>query len=86
MVRPQGEGADILRARAVNDSQRTAIGNQTEGRVSFFLQTDAFFRDHTAYLTAEIKFQEPPRIEPYGKAAVFRDPFGNWWDLLETKS
>ena len=86
VVRPEGRGADLLLARAVNDSQRAAIGNQTGGRVGFFLQTDDFSRDYAAYLAAGVTFEEPPRTEPYGTVAVFQDPFGNRWDLLEVTS
>lgn len=73
----------LLLARAVTDDQRAAIGNQTGGRVGFFLTTDDFARDHAAMLAAGVTFEETPRTEPYGTVAVWRDPFGNRWDLLQ---
>ena len=82
VVRPPGGGAALLLARAVTEAQTAAIGNQTGGRVGFFLETDDFARDHAAFLAAGVMFEEAPRDEPYGMVAVFRDPFGNRWDLL----
>ena len=82
---PGGTGAALLLARAATPAQRAAIGNQTGGRVGFFLETDDFDRDHAAMLAAGVGFEEAPRREPYGKVAVFRDPFGNRWDLLERR-
>ena len=52
-------------------------------RVAFFLQTDDFARDHAAMLAAGVAFEEEPRHEAYGLVAVWRDPFGNRWDLIE---
>lgn len=84
VVRPSGEnGANLLLARAVDDGQRAAIGNQGGGRVWLFLETDDFARDHAAMLAAGVTFEETPRREPYGTVAVWRDPFGNRWDLIE---
>lgn len=83
LLTPPGGQTHILLARAVDQEQTAAIGNQTGGRVGFFLHTDDFDRDHARYLRAGIDFQETPRHEPYGKVAVFRDPFGNRWDLLQ---
>ncbi|PCJ74519.1 MAG: extradiol dioxygenase [Rhodobacteraceae bacterium] len=73
----------LLLARASNDMQQSAIGNQTGGRVGFFLHTDDFDQTHSELLAKGVAFQEDPRIEPYGKVAVFKDPFGNSWDLLQ---
>ncbi len=73
----------LLLAKADSDLQRRAIGNQTGGRVFLFLHTDDFDRDYNAYLKAGIDFLEKTRLEPYGKVVVFRDPFGNQWDLIE---
>ena len=70
-------------ACAVDADQAAAIGNQTGGRVGFFLQTDDFARDHAAMLDNGVIFEEAPRAEPYGTVAVWRDPFGNRWDLIE---
>ncbi|WP_299964325.1 VOC family protein [uncultured Roseobacter sp.] len=74
----------IVLARADTDRQRAAIGNQGAGRVWLFLETDDFARDHAALQARGIVFEEAPRHEPYGTVAVFRDPFGNRWDLIET--
>ncbi|MCX7889278.1 MAG: VOC family protein [Rhodobacteraceae bacterium] len=81
-VAPPGGGTALLLARAADDRQRAAIGNQTGGRVGFFLQTDDFAGDHAAMVAAGILFEEAPRTEPYGIVAVWRDPFGNRWDLI----
>lgn len=85
-IAPAGSDTAILIARAVDPRQRAAIGNQTGGRVGFFLNSDDFDRDHARMLANGLEFEEPPRNEPYGKVAVWRDPFGNRWDLLQLKS
>ena len=72
----------ILLARADGAGQTAAIGNQTGGRVGFFLHTDDFDRDHAAMAAAGVTFEEDPRQEPYGRVAVWRDPWGNRWDLI----
>jgi catechol 2,3-dioxygenase-like lactoylglutathione lyase family enzyme len=77
-----GAQTDILLARAVGD-QRDAIGRQGGGRVWLFLETDTFARDHAAWQAAGVAFEGPPRHEPYGTVAVFRDPWGNRWDLIQ---
>jgi catechol 2,3-dioxygenase-like lactoylglutathione lyase family enzyme len=82
-VQPPGGGAEIVLARAENANQRAAIGNQGGGRVWLFLETDDFVRDHARMLAAGIPFEEAPRHEPYGTVAVWRDPFGNRWDLIQ---
>ena len=82
MVRPSGGGVSILLARAVTEPQAASVGNQTGGRVGFFLESADFARDHAAFVAAGVHFEEAPRHEPYGSVAVFRDPFGNRWDLL----
>jgi uncharacterized glyoxalase superfamily protein PhnB len=69
-------------ARADTADQTAAIGNQAGGRVFLFLATDDFSRDHAAMQAAGVQFEEPPRTEPYGTVAVWRDPFGNRWDLI----
>lgn len=73
----------LLLAKADGEIQRSRIGNQTGGRVGFFLTTDDFARDHAAMLAKGIPFLESPRTEPYGIVAVFQDPFGNTWDLIQ---
>jgi catechol 2,3-dioxygenase-like lactoylglutathione lyase family enzyme len=82
LIAPPGGQTNILLARASDDAQRQAIGSQTGGRVGFFLHSDDFDRDFAAMTGAGVRFEESPRAEPYGKVAVFRDPFGNRWDLL----
>ena len=79
---PGSAGAALLLARADSVKQTAAIGNQTGGRVFLFLETDDFARDHAAMLAAGVAFEELPRHEPYGTVAVWRDPFGNRWDLI----
>lgn len=79
---PDG-GSEMLLARADGPDQRARIGDQTGGRVSFFLQTDDFDRDFKGFAAKGVEFEEAPRSEPYGTVAVFRDAFGNRWDLIE---
>ncbi|RYZ73225.1 MAG: VOC family protein [Lysobacteraceae bacterium] len=78
-----GSGTGLLLAIAGNEAQRARIGDQTGGRVGFFLQTDDFWRDHAALTANGIEFLESPREEPYATVAVFRDRYGNRWDLLQ---
>ena len=82
-VEPPGGGVRLVLARAEGAAQRSAIGNQAGGRVFLFLETDDFARDHAAMLAAGVVFEEMPRHESYGTVAVWRDPFGNRWDLLQ---
>ncbi len=82
-VSPPGAETGLLLAKAEGPEQKTAIGNQTGGRVGFFLQTDDFARDHTAMQAKGVTFKEKPRHERYGIVAVFSDPWGNLWDLVE---
>jgi catechol 2,3-dioxygenase-like lactoylglutathione lyase family enzyme len=87
VVSPPGASESrLLLARATNDEQRSRIGNQTGGRVFLFLYTDDFDRDHAAYRAKGVVFVREPSVEPYGKVAVFRDPFGNLWDLVQPAS
>jgi catechol 2,3-dioxygenase-like lactoylglutathione lyase family enzyme len=79
------QGSRLLLAKAVGDRQDGAIGNQTGGRVGFFLETDDFAGDHAAFVARGVTFREAPRYEAYGTVAVFEDPFGNGWDLIEPK-
>ena len=78
-----GEGASLLIARAEGEQQEASIGNQTGGRVSFFLQTDNFERDFAVWTSRGVKFHEQPRREVYGTVAVFEDVYGNTWDLIQ---
>ncbi|NJP52018.1 VOC family protein [Streptomyces sp. SBST2-5] len=85
VVAPGGEGAGtgLLLARAQGERQRARIGDQTGGRVGFFLHTDDFARDHARMTEAGVVFLEEARHEPYGTVAVFQDLYGNHWDLLQ---
>lgn len=86
-VAPPGDGTtDLLLAVASTDEQRARIGDQTGGRVGFFLHTDDFRRDHAAMSEKGVRFLETPREEAYGTVAVFEDPYGNKWDLLELRA
>ena len=85
-VEPPGGGLRLVLGRAEGQGQRAAIGNQAGGRVFLFLQTDDFARDQAAMLASGVEFEEVPRHEPYGIVAVWRDPFGNRWDLIGPRS
>ena len=78
-----GEGASLLIARADGEQQEASIGNQTGGRVGFFLQTDNFDRDFVEWTARGVVFREQPRHEVYGTVAVFEDVYGNTWDLIQ---
>ncbi|MET9382626.1 VOC family protein [Streptomyces sp. NPDC002928] len=78
-----GQGTGLLLARAKDDTQRGRVGDQTGGRVGFFLHTDDFARDHARMRAAGVTFLEEPRHETYGSVAVFQDLYGNRWDLLQ---
>ena len=82
VVRPSGAQTAILLARAANDAQRQALGNQTGGRVAFFMEVDDFGATHQRMVAAGVEFAEEPRHEPFGTVAVFFDISGNRWDLL----
>ncbi|GAA4560893.1 VOC family protein [Streptomyces collinus] len=85
VVEPGARGAatGLLLARAKGDGQAARVGDQTGGRVGFFLHTDDFARDHARMSAAGVTFLEDPRREPYGTVAVFQDLYGNRWDLLQ---
>ena len=86
VVRPPGAGRGaILLARASTPEQIAHVGNQTGGRVFLFLYTDDFDRDYTAYQANGVEFVRPPQDMPYGRVAVFRDLYGNLWDLLQPR-
>ena len=87
VVAPPGStGASLLLARASNPEQTSRIGNQTGGRVCLFLYTDDFARDFRKYTEKGVTFVREPKAESYGTVTVFRDPWGNLWDLLQPKS
>lgn len=82
-VAPSADSScSILLARAASDEQRSRVGNQTGGRVFLFLHTDDFWRDFHAFTSAGVQFVREPVEQPYGTVAVFRDLYGNLWDLI----
>ena len=82
VVRPPGAQTGILLAQADGDEQAAVVGNQTSGRVGFFLRVDDFAATHERLRAAGVRFVTEPRDEPYGRVAVFLDVAGNRWDLL----
>ena len=84
-VAPVGAETALLLAKADGTQQSVRVGDQTGGRVGFFLHTDNFARDHAAMIANGVQFLENPRSEAYGSVAVFQDLYGNRWDLLELK-
>jgi catechol 2,3-dioxygenase-like lactoylglutathione lyase family enzyme len=86
VVAPAGTtGTAFLLARASDERQQQAIGNQAGGRVFLFLHTDDFQRDYAAYRSRGVSFVREPSDEAYGTVAVFADLYGNRWDLIEPK-
>ncbi len=82
VVRPPGAVTGVLLARADGPEQAGAVGRQFAGRVGMFLRVDDFAAAHARLVAAGVPFPVPPRDEPYGRVAVFLDPWGNRWDLL----
>ena len=84
LVRPEGSNeCCLLLAKAANEEQKSRIGNQTGGRVFLFLHTDNFERDYRNLLDNQIEIVRTPQKEDYGIVAVFRDLYGNLWDMIE---
>ena len=83
VVAPGESGSKILLAKAADEAQRSAIGNSTGGRVGFFLYTTEFLKTLQKYKSKGIEFTEEPRNETYGQVVVFKDKYGNKWDLIE---
>jgi catechol 2,3-dioxygenase-like lactoylglutathione lyase family enzyme len=81
-VEPPGGGTRLVLARAEGE-QVKGIGAQGFGRVWLFYETTDFDRDAARLAAAGAVFEEAPRLEPYGKVAVWRDPWGNRWDLIQ---
>lgn len=86
LVRPKGSECSLLLAKAANEEQKQAIGNQSGGRVFLFLHTDNFDRDFQNLLDHNIEIVREPSEEGYGKVAVFKDLYGNLWDLIQPDS
>ncbi|HEY7642230.1 MAG TPA: VOC family protein [Steroidobacteraceae bacterium] len=84
VVAPPGANESrLVLAKASNEQQQARVGSQTGGRVFLFLYTDNFWRDYERYKTSGVVFVREPKLEPYGRVAVFEDLYGNLWDLLE---
>jgi len=83
IVRPKGSECGLLLAKAANEKQMKAIGNQSGGRVFLFLHTDDFDHDFQNLLDQKIEIVREPSEEAYGKVAVFKDIYGNLWDLIQ---
>ena len=79
------QGAALLLAQAASPEQTAAIGDQSGGRVMFFLYTNNFDRDYARMAKHNVAFTEEPRIEEFGKVVVFADKYGNKWDFIERK-
>ena len=83
IVKPPGSsGCSLLLAKASNQDQQFHIGNQTGGRVFLFLHTDNFWRDYDHYISMGVQFVRQPEEQQYGTVAVFKDLYGNLWDLI----
>jgi catechol 2,3-dioxygenase-like lactoylglutathione lyase family enzyme len=80
---PGGTSGTLLLARASNPEQERFVGDQAGGRVFLFLKTDDFDRDYARYTDAGVEWVRPPTQFDYGKVAVFKDLYGNLWDLVE---
>jgi len=83
---PGSKECCVLLAKAADEEQRARVGNQTGGRVFLFLYTDDFWRDYKAMQRNGIEFIRDPVVESYGTVAVFKDLYGNLWDLLEPRN
>ena len=77
------DGCVLLLAKAVGQEQKKAVGNQSGGRVFLFLHTDAFWDDYKRMKKLGVAFTEEPREEPYGTVVVFKDLYGNLWDMIQ---
>jgi uncharacterized glyoxalase superfamily protein PhnB len=86
VVAPRGGQTALLLAQADSPEQEARIGDHTGGRVGLFLNTEDFERDHARMVKGGVTFEEEPRHEPYGTVAVFRDLYGNRWDLIQSKT
>jgi len=82
---PGATESRLLLARASNEEQASRVGSQTGGRVFLFLYTDDFARDYQRYKDQGVEFVREPKHEPYGTVAVFKDLYGNLWDLVQPR-
>ncbi len=83
---PGSKESAVLLAQAAAPAQSAVVGNQTGGRVFLFLATDDFHRDHARYQATGVEFVRPPAEQPYGTVAVFKDLYGNLWDLVQWRT
>jgi len=84
VIVPEAEcTTNIILAKATTEAQISAIGQQTGGRVGFFLNSDNFDADYAAMRAARVFFEQAPRDESFGRVVVWQGPFGNRWDLLQ---
>lgn len=82
-VSPPGSSCHLLLAKAASEAQEKQIGLQAGGRVFLFLYTDDFYRDYKNYRAKGVEFMREPSEEPYGIVSVFKDLYGNLWDLIQ---
>ena len=82
-ISPPGSSCHLLLAKAVNEAQEKQVGFQAGGRVFLFLYTDDFWRDYEKYTERGVEFLREPSKEAYGTVSVFKDLYGNLWDLIE---
>ncbi|EAZ81345.1 VOC family protein [Algoriphagus machipongonensis] len=85
-VSPPGSSCHLLLAKAANETQKSQVGFQTGGRVFLFLYTDDFWRDYKKYTARGVEFIREPAEEKFGTVSVFKDLYGNLWDLIEPKN
>ncbi len=85
VISPGEFGARILLAKAASEQQKKSIGKSTGGRVAFFIYTDNFQSTYDRFQSKKVEFTEEPRFEDFGRVVVFKDLYGNKWDLIETK-
>ncbi|MFC3879416.1 VOC family protein [Algoriphagus namhaensis] len=83
-VSPPGSSCHLLLAKAANETQEKQIGFQTGGRVFLFLYTDDVYRDYEKYTSLGVEFIREPAKEDFGIVSVFKDLYGNLWDLIES--
>ena len=83
VIAPQNSvGMTILLAKASSPRQKNFVGDQAGGRVFLFLSTDDFWRDYEGYKAKGVDFVREPQVADYGIVAVFKDLYGNLWDLI----
>ena len=85
VVAPSGGGTALVLAQPTTPAQESSMGAQAGDRVGFFLHVSNFAASYEAFLAKGVRFREKPRSEPYGIVAVFEDPWGNAWDLIERR-